>query len=250
MPDTNRVGSGDAEPGFGAKLIERVRALVARGQLGAAELLLPTLAKLANEKAGVARIEAEIALARGNTNHAADIIDRGLACCPTDGGLLILRAHIALTGRDFAGAARAAADAVNERPDCAEAKSLLGCALVELGKADQAAICLREALRAMPTHTPTLLALARAAPADAEFVLRARIAAGCSSALFRNALIRVLLVRQDLDAAHTEMNILFKSGEADIETRLLAVEAAGLAGNWAQAATFCDNTEADRVVHA
>ena len=250
MADLNSIGSTQVDTGFGITLVARMRALITRGQIGAAELLLPTLEKLTGAQASAVAIEAEITLARGLTKRAAQILDQGLERFPTDAVLLTLRAEIGVAECDFVAAALTAAEAVTAKPDSAEAKSLLGRALLELGRKEQAAICLREACNAMSTHTPTRLAFARASPEEAGSILRAGIAAAPSDIALRNALIRALLAQDELEAAQNEVKATIDSGCCDIETRLLAIEAAARTANWAEAARLCDDPQFVGIVHA
>lgn len=223
---------------FATTLIQRVRSLIARGQVNAASLLLPTLEKLCPDQDAVAIIAVEIALHRGDNTGAAAMIDQGLARLPQSVPLLLLRARLALGNRDLVGAALAAAEVVTTQPDNAPAKSVLGQALLELGQTDQAAICLREALQSMPEDMPTINALTRASPADAEVVIRANIANGTNAVVMRNALIGALLARKDTTAATNEIRNLTVIGQADAHTGLLAVQAAIDSENWSEAASL------------
>lgn len=250
MPDLTPSGSAQIDPGFGVTLVGRMRALLDRGQIGAAELLLPILEKRGDVRESAVAIKAEIALARGRTQHAAEILAQGLERFPADPALLVLRAEIGFSERDFVTAAVSAAEAVIAQPANAEAKSLLGRALLELGRTDQAAICLREACQAMPTHAPTRLALARAAPEDGETILRSGIAAAPSDIALRNALIRTLLAQNALEAAQTELITALDIGCRDIETQLLAIEVAARVADWAEAARLCDSPEFAETIHA
>ena len=250
MPDLAPIGSVQIDPGFGVTLVGRMRALLARGQIGAAELLLPTLEKRLEVQESAIAIKAEIALARGRIKHATEILDQGLERFPADPALLVLRAEIGISERDFVTAAVSAAEAVIAQPASAEAKSLLGRALLELGRTDQAAICLREACQAMPTHAPTRLALARAVPDHAESILRSGIAAAPSDIALRNALIRVLLAQDAVEAAQTELATAIDAGCRDFETQLLAIEVAARVANWAEAARLCESPQFVETVHA
>lgn len=235
-------------PSFSGTLIQRVRTLIARGQINAATLLLPTIEKLCPDS--VAVIKAEIELHRGNLAGAAAAIDGGLAKMPHDGELLLLRARLCLRNRDLVGAALAAADLITAEPGNAGAKSLLGQALLELGQIEQAAICLREALVDLPNDITTLTALTRACPADAEAVLRAIIAEGNASTTMRNCLIGVLLAQKNIEAATAEIRNLTIAGQADAQTGLLAVQAAIDSEDWSQAQLLFNKTTGHLPRHA
>ncbi|MDD2877263.1 MAG: hypothetical protein PHT60_11750 [Acidiphilium sp.] len=255
MPTSNKLSgkiplSLPDEKNYAATLLQRVRILIERGQLNAASLLLPTLDTLyPNQDAG-AIIAAEIALARGNITEASTAIDRGLANTPQSAGLLILRARLNLLSRDLIGAALAAADAVTAEPANAEAKSLLGRALLELGMKEQATICLREALGDMPHDVLTLTALSRASPADAEAAIRRALLSGTNDTTMRNALIGVMLARGDIDGATAEIKNLTVSGTADAQTSLLAVQAAVDSENWGDAVSLFNQSTVHLPRHA
>jgi predicted TPR repeat methyltransferase len=69
---------------------------------------------------------------------------------------------VRLQTNDLQGATLDAADAVLQDPGDPEAKAILGTILIECGKPEDAAICLAEAVSAMPNHPSPWLALARA----------------------------------------------------------------------------------------
>ncbi|MCF3946523.1 tetratricopeptide repeat protein [Acidiphilium iwatense] len=250
MTSLNSIEPTQGDADFGATLASRMRALIARGQIGAAELLLPTLEKLVDMQESAIAIKAEIALAGGFSKQATEMLDRGLERFPANFAMLILRAEIGLSERDFATATTAAAEAVIARPDNAGAKSLLGRALLELGRVEQATICLREACAAIPAHAPTRLALARAVPEEADSILRTGIALAPTEIAFRNALIRALLAQDQLESAQIEIKSTVDSGTCDIETRLLAIEAATHSADWAEAARLCDDPQFVEIAHA
>ncbi|MGC9269736.1 tetratricopeptide repeat protein [Acidiphilium sp.] len=242
--------SQKSPPDFSATLIQRVRSLIGRGQINAATLLLPTLQKLCPNSDDVALIKVEIALARGNVAEATATIDRGLADLPQSAPLLLLRARLNFQNRDMVGAAIAAADAVIADHTNAPAKSLLGQALLELGQTEQAAICLREAMAKMPGDMPTLNALTRAAPADAEVMIREAIASGHDDVRMRNALVGVLLKRGDSAGADIEIRNLTVRGEADAQTEILAIQSAIESGHWSEAAALFHKSTAHLPRHA
>lgn len=242
MPALNNTAGSPTPPqamiSFAVTLVQRVRSLIARGQINAASLLLPTLQKLCADQGDVAIIMAEIALARGDNASATVVIDRGLAATPQSVDLLVLRARLNLSNRDLVGAALAAADAVTADPLNARAKSILGQALVELGQMDQAATCLREALDDMPGDMAALTALTRAAPVEAEAAIRGALSHDNDNVGMRNALIGVLLARGNIDAATVEIKNLTVCGQADAQTALLAVQVAVDQENWSEAAAL------------
>lgn len=238
------------DPSFGVTLVARIRALLARDQTGAVELLLPTLENFSGMAENAIAIRAEIALARADRNLAMKILDHGLQNFPASFDLLILRSALAFLERNFAVAAETAAESVCIRPDSAEAKSLLGRALLKLGRVEQAAPCLREACAGMPAHVPTRLALSRAMPEEAETILQAGIESNPESIALRNALIRVFLDRNELELARATLNPMIGAGGGDADTYLLAIETAARSTDWVEAAHLCDAPQLSRLANA
>ncbi|MHB1302467.1 MAG: tetratricopeptide repeat protein [Acidiphilium sp.] len=251
MPVPDPVFSNTTDPAaFTATLVERMRGLIARGQLKAATLLLPTLEKLSGDRRRSLVMAAEIAIAKGDHAEAVSMIANGLTEFPQEPELLVADARLKFAAGNLPGAAIAAADAILNAPANAEAKSLLGLVLLALGRTEQAAICLREAFGQMPTHMPTLQGLSRAAPDEAEAAIRGMIAEGNMDIAIHNALIALMIQKGDCAAAEDEIRQLDAVGRADAETGLLAVRAAIGTGHWDDATALFNQATGHLPRHA
>jgi len=232
----------DADSNANQTLIDRIRELIVRGQLNAARLLLPILEKRGIDPGTVQAIAASIALAGGDRSSARQIIDAALTTTPGNPALLCLRANMKLAENAWVEAALASADAIIAAPQDAHAKSLLGRALLELGKTEQAATCLREAMESQPRDLPTLAGLSRAAPGEAEAALTRLIAededatdpATRVDINLYHSLIALLITRGDHAGATERIRQLAANGKANLDTSLLAVQAAVGTGNWSE----------------
>lgn len=240
-------------PKVNQPLIDRVLQLVGRGQFNAAALLLPTLERRGVDPGFVQAMAASIALARGDRDAAERIIDVALSDHPANSALLCLKAEMRLAERLWVDAALASADAIIAEPHHAGAKSALGRALLELGKAEQATTCLLEALETMPHDLPTLTGLSRAAPSEAEAVLTKLVDEDSDrqDALgLHHTLISLLIARGDFAGATSRIRRLATQGVANMDTSLLAVQAAVGTGNWAEATSLFNATTSHLPRHA
>lgn len=237
--------------GVGRVLFARIRQLIDQGQVNAASLLLPTLEKRGEDPGAIAALSASIEFVRGNRARAKEIIAEGVAAYPDNSILLCFCAEIDLDERDWVGAAKAASEAVIVDPRNSTAKSILGRALLELGHVADAATCLREALADMPANFEALAGLSRSAPAEAEEALHGILHHGEASddgsgeddLRLRHLYISVLIDRGAYKDATDQIRRLVADGRADLDTSLLAVQAAVGTGNWEVATTlFSDNT--------
>lgn len=127
----------------------------------------------------------------------------------------------------------------------AGAKAVLGRVLIEIGETDQATICLREALEAVPRDLPTLAGLCRAAPAEAESALIRLLEHDDNNdnmLALHHTLIGLLIGRGNFAAAARRIRDLTASRKANVDTGLLAMQAAVGAGNWIEATLLFDAT--------
>lgn len=216
-------------------LSARTGTLIDRRQFGAAARLIPAIASLAPDRPLAARLNARLALAQGNMADAAGKLDEALGTWPEDGVLLRLRASIALASDDAARAALAAADAVIADSGDAEAKSLLGRALLKLGHADQARLCLQEAVTANPQDVPAILALAEVLPEQAALLVASAAARMPKVASLHNRLMQILIDRNAPEAACGAAEAAGSASALDVEGHLLAGHAAAMLGEWEKA---------------
>jgi predicted TPR repeat methyltransferase len=110
----------------------------------------------------IGTLAAQLAARERRWSDAASELDEVLARAPAENGARKLRADVRMHLNDVQGAAQDAADAVISDPDDPEAKTILGIILIECGRPEDAAICLTEALAALPDKSAVWLALARA----------------------------------------------------------------------------------------
>ncbi len=143
-------------------LLQRMRGLVAQGQLAAARPLLSVVARIAPPSAELWELEARLQLGEGDVAGALAILDRAVAAVPDAPDLLLCRAGARARAGDAAGALLDAADAVLCAPRDPRAKALLGVLLLELRRPADALACLAEAVAAVPGDVSGRLALARA----------------------------------------------------------------------------------------
>lgn len=225
-------------------LMDRTRELIGRGQYQAAALLLPALAALGPDLPWQAEIEAELACAQQQFDKAMVITEAALNRWPNSVPLLVARSEAAMACGDLVVACVAAADAVIHDPQRVNAKVLLGRALQALGKAEQAAICFREALAQTPNDLTVRRMMAEAAPNEAVGLFRDGIKIHPNNIDLRNALIRCLLDQNHIEAASDAADEAIELGVANATTRLLAIETAGCTLDWSKAAALCDDAVA------
>ena len=157
-------------------LATRARTLLAAGRPAAAG---PLIAALRSKLAGsteLAELEARLHLAQGDPEAARAVLDPAIAAEPR-AALLLVRAEARLRCDDAAGAAADAAEAVIAAPDDADAKTVLGIALIDLGHSADAIPCLDEAVAARPANPWYREALATAFERDGQAAIAARVLA-------------------------------------------------------------------------
>lgn len=184
-----------------ALLARRVREMVEHGRLQAARPLLAALRRMALPPAELAEIEAQLLLHEGRPDDAATLLDAALLQTPDAIGLRLARAEARIRADNPAGAAVDAAEAVVLDRSNARAKAMLGVALIELGRPEDAVPCLREALAATPDHPAYREALATAeercgAPDAAAATLAEGIRRAPASVALRTAAIMVEMRRR------------------------------------------------------
>ncbi len=184
----------------GARLLARARVLAASGRPEAARPLLSAVRRLGVDAGEVDRLEARLLMRSGQTQAALALLDAALARAGASPDLRLIRAEMRLLADDAAGAAADAAEAVISDPADPTAKSMLGIALAELGRLDDALPCLREAARAEPDNPMFCLALARAqevtgSPELARATLDDGIARVPASLRLRNAALRLAIAQ-------------------------------------------------------
>lgn len=249
---------GDNSQSVGRVLFARIRQLIVQGQVNAAMLLLPTLERRGEDPGAIAALSASIEFIKGNGARAKEIISNGIAAYPENSILLCFSAEINLDEKNWVEAAKAASDAVVVDPRNATAKSILGRALLELGHVSDAATCLREALDDMPANFEALAGLSRSAPTEAEDALRGILQdsdAGSDSSReddlrLRHLFISVLIERGAYKDATDQIRRLVAEGRADLDTSLLAVQAAVGTGDWDEATSLFSNNTRNLPRHA
>jgi predicted TPR repeat methyltransferase len=186
-------------------LIDRADALLAANRLGAARNVLSAARHLRPGAPRVASLEARLALREGRPAAGIAALDAAIATAPS-AELYILRADARRQLGDVLGAAGDAAEAVILDRTDPEAKAMLGVLALEIGRTEDAIVCLRSAVAARPDHSgfreglaTALLAAGR--PDDAAAVLADGIAMAPGSVALRNAAILLAVRRRDFAAA-------------------------------------------------
>jgi tetratricopeptide (TPR) repeat protein len=216
-------------------LAARICTLIERRQFEAATRLIPAVAAMAPDQALASILAIRLAFAQRDHAKAALELGTAIATWPKNGDLLRLRAQLAMLWMNFSDAAQAAAEAVILNSEDAEAKSLLGRALLALGNATQASICLREAIAANPHDVPAILGLAEASPEQANLLLATASARLPRNTTLRTSLIRSLISSDEPEAAWEAAEAARDHGTLDAEGHILAGHAAALLDDWPQA---------------
>lgn len=203
-----------------ALLARRVREMVETGRLPAARPLLAALRRMDLPHAELTEIEAQLLLREGRLDEARALLDAALAQAPAAIGLLLARADARIRADDRVGAAADAAEAVVLDRTNPRAKALLGVALIELGRPDDALPCLREALAATPGHPAYRQALATAeercgAPDAAAATLAEGIRLAPARVALRTAAIMLEVRRRAFPAAVALAEQARRDGVAD-----------------------------------
>ncbi len=159
-----------------AILAARARTLLAAGRPAAAGPLIAALRSRLAGSAELAELEARLHLAQGDPAAARAVLDPVVAAEPCT-SLLLVRAEARLRCDDAAGAAADAAEAVISAPDHPDAKTVLGIALIDLGRNADAIPCLDEAVAARPANPWYREALATAFERAGQATIAARVLA-------------------------------------------------------------------------
>jgi predicted TPR repeat methyltransferase len=216
-------------------LAARICTLIERRQFEAALRLIPAVAAMAPDQALASILAVRLAFAQGDHAKAALELGTAIATWPKNGELLRLRAQLAMLWMNFSDAAQAAAEAIILNSKDAESKSLLGRALLALGNATQASICLQEAVAANPHDVPAILGLAEASPEQANLLLATASARLPRNAALRTSLIRSLINSDEPEAAWEAAEAARDHGALDADGHILAGHAAALLDDWPQA---------------
>ena len=173
-------------------LAAKVRSLLDQGRPDAARPLIAALRALGAEITLATELEARCLFAQERTDEAIAVLTAGLDAVGPSAALYLTRAELRLRVGEGAGAASDAAEAVICDPSNAGSKALLGRALLQLGFAVDAALCLREALAAAPRIATTRLDLADAldkagSPNTSEAVVTDGVALDPGDASLRSA---------------------------------------------------------------
>jgi predicted TPR repeat methyltransferase len=204
-------------------LLRRTTALIDAGRAQAARPLLAAARRLGASRAGLAQLEARLALRDGSLQSACDELDIAIALGPDSADLRKARAEIRERLGDLDGAARDAAEAVIlDRQDPA-AKALLGVLMLRLDRAQDAAACLHEAVAASPADPAFREALASAqstlGDTDAALeTLEAGIELAPASVALRNAAVLLSIRRRDFAGAERLCEAACRAGIADAGT--------------------------------
>ncbi len=157
-------------------LASRARALLAANRPGAASPLIAALRAPLAGSVHLAELEAKLHLAQGDPEAACAVLDPAIASAP-QAALLLARAQARLRRDDAPGAAADAAEVVIAAPDNPDAKTILGIALIDLGRNEDAIPCLDEALVAHPENPWYREALATAFERAGDATTAARVLA-------------------------------------------------------------------------
>lgn len=201
-------------------LTRRVREMVDAGRLQAARPLLAALRSLAVPDVELAGIEAHLLLREDRVEEALTLLDAALAVAPTACDLLLARADARMRADNPAGAAADAAEAVVLDRTDPRAKAMLGMALIDLRRPEDALPCLQDAVAATPAHPAYRQALAVAQercgePATAAATLAQGIALTPGVVELRTAAIMVAIRRRDFAAAAELAETARRAGVAD-----------------------------------
>jgi tetratricopeptide (TPR) repeat protein/glycosyltransferase involved in cell wall biosynthesis len=160
------------------RLLSRVRRLSRSGRAVEALPMLDRLARVPGRLAEAAAAQAEAFLALGRPEEAEAVADCVAAAGVPDPALLALRAEARLARGNHRGAMADAAELVMADPACPRAKALLGRALLEAGRFDEAVLLLLgQALAVSPEDRSARTALAEALVATGRPAAAAELAA-------------------------------------------------------------------------
>ncbi len=145
-----------------ASMARRAREMLRAGRTDAARSLLAALRRVSSASADAAEIEARLLRYDGRVSDAVATLSAALPWHSDSMSLLLYRAELRLELGEVLGAADDAAAAVMIAPGDVSAKALLGVALIQLGRVEEALVCLGEAVAAAPLHPGFRCALAHA----------------------------------------------------------------------------------------
>ena len=144
------------------RLIDRAAQLIKTGRNGAARPILAAVSAMGARDSRAAELGALLDMRDGHLSAARDALDRDLSMWPGHAGLRKLRAELRFNTEDLPGALEDAADCVIQDAHDPAAKALLGMLLLEAGHAQDAILCLAEAVRDAPFHPGYVQAFAQA----------------------------------------------------------------------------------------
>jgi len=221
-------------------LRNQIGRLIDAGRTTAARPLLFAAQRLSPPSPDLSRLVARLALREGEWDAAMRELDTAIADAPTHAGLRKCRAEVRQLVGDGEGTVRDAAEAVVLDPSDAEAKAVLGVALLELDRTADAVACLTEAVAACPAAPPYRQALATAMERNADpnaalRVLTDGIAISTASVALRNAAILLCVRRRDFTQAVRLAEQARKVGIVDASTFGMKGHALASLGNHDQA---------------
>ena len=187
-------------------LIRRVSDMIDAGRTGAARPLLAAARRSIPPSPGLSQLSARLAMRDGALEQARVELDEAIEISPRHPGLRKIRADLRQRMGDVEGATRDAAEAVILDRRDPNAKALLGTLMLELRRPNEAVVCLREAVAAIPANPSfrEALAAAQEASGDAEAgleTLEEGIALAPSAVALRNAAILTCVRRRDFKGA-------------------------------------------------
>ena len=203
-------------------LTRRADELLGAQRPGAARALLAAAQRLAPRAPRTASLAARMDMREGNPAACLAALGQAITLAPR-ADLLMLRADARRQIGDLVGAASDAADAVIHDRLNPAAKALLGVLLVELGRPEDAVLCLTEAVKAVPANPAFREGLAGALaaagqPVAAAATYAAGIVAAPGSLALRNAAIMLALRGRHFAAAITLADAACAVGIADVTT--------------------------------
>ena len=175
-------------------LVRRVGALIDAGRCGAAGPLLAAARQLIAPSPELSQLAARLAEGQGTLDLARAELDAAIEAVPNHIELRKQRASLCQRMGDLDRAARDAAEAVILDGSDPEAKALLGGAMLSLGRARDAVVCLSEACSIAPANASFREALAIATEANSDpdgalAILRSGLSAEGGALNLRNAAI-------------------------------------------------------------
>ena len=220
MQDLSFTPSASITPDAAA-LCQRIVALIEAGRIGAARPLLAAVKAMTPDGAPeIVLLSAQIAVCEGDCDGALRQLSAAIARSPAEPRLRKCRADAHQRAGNAQAAARDAAEAVVLDRGDAEAKALLGSALLTLGCTRDAVACLNEAVNAKPDAVAWREALATALeasgdPGIAQNVLAEGVARNPAIVTLRNAAMLIRIRQRDFAGAVAIAEEARKLGIAD-----------------------------------